>query len=43
MGVDIFIILEGKEDDFKLIDKYIFVIDWENRKYQFDFNGNEIK
>ena len=43
MGADIFTTLEGKEDDFKLTDKYIFVTDWENRKYQFDFNGNEVK
>jgi len=42
-GADIFTTLESKRDDFKLTDNYIFVTDWENRKYQFDFDGNEIK
>ena len=42
-GADIFTKLESKKDDFKLTDKYIFATDWGNRKYQFDFDGNEIE
>ena len=42
-GADIFTTIDNKEDDFKLTDKYIFATDWGNRKYQFDFDGNEIK
>lgn len=42
-GADIFTTLESKKDDFKLTDKYIFATDWGNRKYQFDFDGNEIE
>lgn len=42
-GADIFTTLDSKEDDFRLTDKYIFATDWENRKYQFDFDGNEIE
>lgn len=41
-GADIFTTIDGKEDNFKVTDNYIFATDWENNKYQFDFNGNAI-
>lgn len=41
-GADIFTRIDAREDDFKVTENYIFATDWENRKYQFDFDGNEI-
>jgi hypothetical protein len=40
-GADIFTTLDGK-DNFVITDTYILAIDWENRKYKFDFNGQSI-
>ena len=42
-GADIFTTIEGKEENFKLTDKFIFATDWGNRNYQFDFEGNGIE
>ena len=42
IGSDIFTTLDGK-NDFKLIENYILVTDWENRKYKFDYNGNLVE
>lgn len=38
-GADIFTTVEGK-DDFILTEDHILAIDWEYRKYKFDFDGN---
>ncbi|RKS02889.1 hypothetical protein [Flavobacterium sp. 102] len=40
-GEDIFITLDGK-DNFEITDEFILAKDWENRKYKFDYNGQEI-
>ena len=42
-GADIFTTLEGKDDDFLVAEDSIIATDWENRKYRFDFDGNEIR
>lgn len=41
-GPDIFI-TENGIDNFEITNAYIRVIDWENREYKFDFNGEEIR
>ena len=41
-GADIFTTTNGHEDDFLLTDKCIIATDWNNKKYQFDFDGNSI-
>jgi hypothetical protein len=41
-GGDIFTTINGR-DNFSITDDYIFVTDWENRKYKFDFNGKMIE
>ncbi|MBK6834669.1 MAG: hypothetical protein IPG89_10490 [Bacteroidetes bacterium] len=40
-GADIFTTLDS-ENTFQITDKYILATDWENRKYKFDFDGNNI-
>ena len=42
-GRDVFTTIERKNNDFKMTDKYILAADWENRKYKFDFEGNEVE
>jgi len=41
-GADIFVCLDPKVAEFTLTDQYIFATDFENRKYQFDYDGNII-
>jgi hypothetical protein len=40
-GADIFVSQDGK-DELEVTEKYIKAIDWENRIYKWDLNGNEI-
>jgi hypothetical protein len=40
-GADIFTTI-SEENNFKITDHYIFVRDWNNQEYKFDFSGNSI-
>lgn len=40
---DIFTTLDSTDSDFIVANDHILATDWENRKYKFDFDGNEIK
>lgn len=40
-GADIFTSLNSEKEDF-VISEYILATDWDNRKYKFDFDGNQI-
>lgn len=42
-GGDIFMTYESEKDDFKIVDGLIYATDWENRKYVFDLDGNELE
>ena len=42
-GADIFTTLNSSKDDFVINENYILATDWENRKYKFDFDGNQIQ
>jgi hypothetical protein len=39
-GGDIFTTIEGKPDDFKVMNEYILATDWNHKIYKFDFDGN---
>jgi hypothetical protein len=40
-GGDIFVTLNSSQEEFVIMPDYILATDWENRKYKFDFDGNE--
>ncbi len=41
-GADIFVSLNGANDDFAVTKEYILATDWDGNKYKFDFDGNII-
>lgn len=41
-GADIFTTLNGTEKDFRVTADCILAVDWDGRKYKFDFDGNVI-
>jgi hypothetical protein len=42
-GTDIFTRLNSEKDDFSITENFILATDWDNRKYKFDLDGNQIE